>query len=156
MKVWILHDSVDGNGEKLAETLGATLTKTKVKIAHISNVTPEEVIGDKPDGLFVGTTLRKFQLNSASKKWLKDLKVVMDKEDFILEFGVSFLIHAMPRFFAKFWGDGFDNHFNRIRFISTYPEWISGRIQKEGGTFFEGELEKVKKIGKDIDKWMKN
>ncbi|MFW9923136.1 MAG: hypothetical protein ACFFDW_07630 [Candidatus Thorarchaeota archaeon] len=156
MKIWIIHDSVYGNGEKLAKTLGAAFEKkAEVNIAHNKKVTPEKVASDSPDVLIIGTAARKFKISGGSKKWLRKLNAILRKEKKTIKYGASFLTHVLPDNVAKFWGTRFHKLYQKLPVTKVYPEWISGRVEKPEGPFAAGEQEKFEKIGKELADWAK-
>ena len=156
MKVWIIHDSHYGNGEKLAQTLGAAFgKKTDVQIAHNKKVTPEQVVADAPDVIIVGTAARKFQISGASKRWLRKLNKILVAENKTIKYGASFLTHAMPKKNAKFWGERFHKKLANLPIENMHSEWISGRVSDAKGPFMDGEQEKFEQIAKTLKDWMK-
>ena len=156
MKIWIVHDSHFGNGEKLAKTLGSALEKKgEVNIDHIKNVSPEKVVSDAPDAIIIGTAARKFMISGASKKWLRKLKNNLNNENKTIKYGATFLTHALDKKIAKIWGKRFHKKLTALAITSIYSEWISGRVEGAEGPFIDGEQEKFEKIGKALDDWMK-
>ncbi len=156
MKIWIVHDSHFGNGEKLAKTLGSALEKKgEVNIDHIKNISPEKVVSDAPDAIIVGTAARKFMISGASKKWLRKLKNELKNEEKTIKYGATFLTHVLDKKIAKIWGERFHKKLNDLAITNVYSEWISGRVKSAEGPFIDSEQEKFEKIGKDLNDWMK-
>ncbi len=156
MKIWIVHDSHFGNGEKLAKTLGSALEKKgEVNIDNIKNISPEKVVADSPDAIIVGTAARMFMISGASKKWLRKLKNELKKENKTIKYGATFLTHVLDKKIAKTWGKRFHKKLNGLAITSIYSEWISGQVKDAEGPFIDGEQEKFEKIGKDLNDWMK-
>jgi flavodoxin len=69
MKILIVFDSVFGNTEKLARTMGETLPEAEV--VCVTDVTPQHLAG--VDGLIVGSPTRAFRPTADIQKWLKAL-----------------------------------------------------------------------------------
>ncbi|HUT82730.1 MAG TPA: flavodoxin domain-containing protein [Candidatus Bathyarchaeia archaeon] len=157
MKIWILHNTTYGNGKKVAETLGDVLgKKNDVKIEHIKNVSPEEVVKDAPDAIIVGAFIRAFMLSGASKRWVRNLKSSLKKSNKAIKYGATFLTHAMPDNMASGWGKRFNKTLQRGNVITNvYPEWLSGRVAKPEGPLSEGVLETITAKGADLIEWMK-
>lgn len=157
MKIWIVHNTTYGNGKKVAETLGKVFEKKNdVKIEHIKNISPEQIVKDAPDAIIVGTFVRAFNLSGASKKWLRDLQSILKNSNTTIKYGASFMTHALKKDIAKFWGNRFNNRLSKGKVIeNVFPEWISGRVAEAEGPLREGVVEEVTIKGNEILQFMK-
>ena len=157
MKIWIVHNTTYGNGKKVAETLGKVFEKkADVKIDHINNVTPEQIVKDAPDAIIVGTFVRAFQLSGASKKWLSKLQSLLKSSNSTIKFGASFMTHGLKKDIAKFWGNRFNKRLVKGNVIvNVFPEWISGRVADAEGPLREGVIEEITVNGNELLNWMK-
>ncbi len=157
MKIWILHNSTYGNGKKVAETLGEVFAKkNEVKIEHIKNISPEEVVKDSPDAIVVGAFIRAFMLNGASKRWVRKLKASLKQTNKTIKYGVTFLTHVMPDNMANGYGKRFNNSLQKSKVITNvYPEWLSGRVANIEGPLVDGTIEALTNKGTELLEWMK-
>lgn len=155
MKVWIIHDSTYGNGKKIAETIGKAFEKKlDVKISHVKDVTPKQVIDDSPDVLVIGTPVKAFMTSVKSKGFIRGLKSQLKKANKSIKFGVSFVTHAMPTKGVSFQA----NRFNKIlgkTVTNVYPEWLSGWVAEAKGPLKDGVIEEIQNKSKDILNWIK-
>ncbi|NHJ40707.1 MAG: hypothetical protein FK731_11805, partial [Asgard group archaeon] len=111
MKVWIIHDSTYGNGKRIAETIGKVFEKKlDVKIYHVKDINPKQVVDDSPDALVIGTPVKAFMTSLKCKLFIRGLKNQLKKANKNIKFGVSFVTHAMPTKNVTFQA----NRFNKI------------------------------------------
>jgi menaquinone-dependent protoporphyrinogen IX oxidase len=152
MKAWILHDSHFGNGQVLAETIGAVLQKEiDVEVGHIKKVSPRRVAQDKPDLIIVGTAIRIFSTSMRSKTWIRRLKNELRKVKHIIPLGVVFVTHAMKKQNVDFMGKRFHKILDRgIAIGEVYPGWLSGRVKETQGPLVEGTVEDFEHIAQGI------
>ncbi|MBN1329177.1 MAG: hypothetical protein JXA54_06865 [Candidatus Heimdallarchaeota archaeon] len=157
MKIWILHNSTFGNGKKVAETLGDTLSENNdVKIEHISKISPQDIVKDSPDAIVIGTFIKVFMLNGASKRWVRNLKSSLKRSNKTIKFGITFVTHVLPKNKANFWGKRFNSNLQKGGVITNvYPEWLSGQVAGTEGPLMEGILEEITSHGKNLIEWMK-
>jgi len=157
MKIWILHNTTYGNGKKVAETLGKVFEKDmEVKIGHIKDVKPEEIVKDKPDAIVIGTFARTFLISGASKSWLRSLKSSLKESNQTIKYGASFMTHGLDKKIAKVWGARFNKMVARGNVIANvYPDWLSGQVADAEGPLKEGVIEELTKQATEIAKWMK-
>jgi flavodoxin len=72
MKALVVYDSVFGNTEKVAQSIGQALSaQAKVQTLHVGDVKPEHLAG--LDALVVGSPTRAFSPTPAIKDWLRSL-----------------------------------------------------------------------------------
>ncbi|MGC9781356.1 MAG: hypothetical protein HZR80_19095 [Candidatus Heimdallarchaeota archaeon] len=157
MKVWIVHDSQFGNGEKLAKTLGKILEKDMdVEISHNKNITPAKVVADSPDVIIVGSAVRAFMSSGASKKWIKKLHKELMKANKSIKCGATFLTHAMP--FNMIEGKG--HRLNKLlannpAIDKVYSQFLSGQVIGQEGPFKDEVIPEIEKQAAEILKWIK-
>lgn len=157
MKAWIVHDSQFGNGENLAKTLGKTFEKEmEVNIGHIKNTPAVKVVTDSPDIVVVGAAVRAFVTCGASKKWINQLHTELKKADTTIDYGVTFLTHAMPKKMINGKGKRLNKRLAKSPNISkVYPEFLSGQVIGQEGPFKEYVLPDIERHAAKIVKWMK-
>ena len=157
MKVWIVHDSQLGNGEKLAKTLGKTFEKDmEVNIGHVKKIDPAKVVADSPDIVVVGAAVRAFMTSFASKKWIRQLHKELQKANKAIKFGVTFLTHVMK----EEWIQGRGKRLNKLlrkspTIVNTYSECLYGKVVAPEGPFEDNVLGDVEKHAAEIHKLSK-
>jgi len=157
MKVWIVHDSQLGNGEKLAKTLGKTFEKDmEVNIGHVKKIAPAKVVADSPDLIIVGAAVRAFMTSQASKKWIRQLHKELQKANKTIKIGATFLTHVMK----KDWINGRGVRLNNLlakspTVINIYSEYLSGKVVATEGPFEDYVLGEVEKHAAEIHKLLK-
>lgn len=154
MKVWIVHDSKFGNGKRIAEIFGKTFKKDDVKISHIKNISPREIVLDAPDVLIVGCAVRIFRI-SGSRKWLEQLHKLLKKTNKKIAFGICFVTHArnfdkISKHTEKFYhllkdGEGIS---------SVYPEYLLCQVEDIERPFKYGITENAIKFSKLFYNWV--
>jgi len=152
MKVWLVHDSIYGNGKSLAEAMGAVFQeKIEMEIGHIRQISPRKVAQEKPDLIVVGTAIRGFSTSFASKKWIRSLKRELRKVNHVIPLGIVFVTHSMKKETAQFWGKRFHKLLERgIAIAEVYPEWLSGRVIDIKGPLEDGTIEEFMHIARQI------
>ena len=157
MKVWIVHDSQLGNGEKLAKTMGKVFEKElEVNIGLVKDIDPAKVVADSPDILIVGAAVRAFTTSVNSRNWIRKLNRNLKKANKTVKLGGTFLTHVMP----ESWISGRGKRLNRIMARASnvgtaYSECFYGRVVKPEGPFEEGVLEKAEKHAAEMLKVLK-
>ena len=155
MKVWIIHNSKYGNGKKVAETIGKDFEKKMdVKISHVKDITPKQVVDDLPDVLVIGTQVMAFMTNIKCKGFIRGLKSQLKKANKTIKYGISFLTHAMPPNGVSFQGKRFNKILGKT-VANVYPEWLSGRVASAEGPLMDGVIEEIQNKNKDILTWIK-
>ncbi len=157
LQVVIVHDSIEGNGRKLAETLqhqfeqnGATVT-----VDHVSNIDPESIAEYSPDLVVVGAAVRAFHVSSNSRKWIRDLAKKSKSSKTEIPFGAVFLTHAMPNMMCKGYGGRLRNLMERMSAAKrVYPQWLSGRVLGQKGPLEDSAESNFLSHASDILGWM--
>jgi len=129
MKVWIVHNSKHGNGKLVAQKIAEALETAEVKIGHIKEVSPEQIVKYEPDLLIIGAAVRVFRIWGASKKWIKKLNSELVKEKKTIKYGMCYITHMMSK--EKTEGKALDI----IKMMNctieyVYPEWLSGQVKE--------------------------
>jgi len=157
MKVWIVHDSQLGNGEKLAKTLGKTFEKDmEVNIGHVKKIDPAKVVADSPDIVVVGAAVRAFTTSIVSRNWIRRLHKELRKANKTVEIGATFLTHVMK----ESWIHGRGKRLNKLlgkspTIVNTYSECLYGKVVAPEGPFEDNVLGDVEKHAAEIHKLSK-
>jgi flavodoxin I len=156
MKAMVVHDSVFGNTEKVAQAIGQALGSPEdVKVVQVSDAKPEQLVGLTL--LIVGSPTRQFSPTGATTGFLKSIPKHGLKGVKVAAFDTRFTESAIEKvrilaFFVKIFG------------YAAKP--IADRLQKKGGEMvvppegfyvgdtegplLEGELERAADWAKQI------
>jgi hypothetical protein len=150
MRVVIVHDSLYGNGEKLALLLkDAFPAQGEVEVAHIRDVSPEGLAGEPPDLLVLGAAIRKFLGGAASRKWLSSLKAALGGRT--IAYGAGFLTHGLPSSRIQGWARRYQKALQQSGvFSEVYTELLTAKVADVQGPLINEDLEKAKTYIKDL------
>ncbi|MCF2144533.1 MAG: hypothetical protein K9W42_12605 [Candidatus Heimdallarchaeota archaeon] len=158
MKIWILHDSRFGNGEKLAEQLAEVFKKKsfEVKIGHVKAVKPAQVAQEAPEGLIIGAALRMLMASPASKRWLRKFNREQKKRQQTVNFGCCFLTHLWKKEQCTLQGKRLVKALQKATTIKkVFPEWLSGRVVKAKGPLTKETITTIQEFGEKVLSWIK-
>lgn len=151
-----MHDSVYGNGKRVAERLAEKLSQiSSVFIGDVKNLTPDQVAKENPDGIIFGSAIRAFQNSINLKKWFKTYCKIVKRDNKIADFSAVFVTHASS---INFMGKLGDNAVKTLQqsmiFRKVYPEWFSVQVIGQQGPLASGELEKFDEISSRLAQWI--
>ena len=158
LKVCIVHDSIKGNGKKLAEKLETEfkVLGADVRVGHRSEIPPETVTSNLPDLLIVGTAVRKFLLSPPTKRWISGLERELDSKNVQIPYVAVFLTHAMPDAMVRGRVERLQKRLSGVGQIGEVKsEWLSGQVQNIPGPFVDGVLEKAIQFADELFEWAK-
>jgi len=139
-KIWIIHSSDFGNSEKLAKQLAGGLDDTyAVKVDHIKNISPEDIIKDDPYGLIAAIRILQFGSDRKVRKFLVELDKAVTKP--IQKFAY-FSTHALKwkNLFIK----GMKKTLKKISCMEEVcPEFLEVQLQGAKGPAREGADAKI-------------
>ncbi len=73
-KIWIIHNSLYGNSEKVARQLADGLKDSyDISLDHISNLSPEDIAKDEPYGLIIAVRILQFMSDRKIRKFIRGL-----------------------------------------------------------------------------------
>jgi len=122
MKVIVVYDSVFGNTEKIALTIGENLGPSKnVRVAKVSDVTAEQL--SDIDLLVVGSPTRKFTATPAIRSFLNKLPSRVLQEINVVAFDTRISMGDVDSKFLNFMVDKF----------GYAAEAIAKKLQKKQG-----------------------
>ena len=144
MLVRIIHDSQYGNGKMLAESMGKVFEqKAEVKIAHIKDVTPKQVVEEEPTVLIIGTAVRMFMVSNASKKWIKNLIKELKDAGKQIPYGAVFVTHMLNKKRIEKKGNRFYELIKSGNIVKTmHPEWLEAQVEGIEGPLKPGSIER--------------
>ena len=156
MKIRIVHDSLKGNGNSLAEKLSSELESrgAEVSVGHRSEMTPEDIASDPPDLLIVGAAVRVFITSPPVKRWIGKLASELNSQDANIPYAAIFLTHVMPDKAVENRVARLQGSLSRIDKIGTVQkEWLSGQVKDIPGPFIDGTDEKIVEFATLIFDW---
>jgi len=158
MKTWILHDSHFGNGEKIALVMKDVLSQAgTVSVGKVTEVSPETVVGDRPDVVIVGAAVRKFMTSRTTKNWIRGLSRELEKQGTQIDYGAAFLTHGMPDRMIAGRGERLRKALARVgRIRHVYPQWLSARVEKPEGPLVNGSLDACSSMTRELIGWMES
>ena len=159
LKVCIVHDSIKGNGKKLAEKLETELKTlgADVLVGHRSDIPPETVTSNLPDLLIVGTAVRKFLLSPPTKRWIAGLERELKRSNAQIPHVAVFLTHVMPDAMVQGRVERLQKRLSSVDQIGEVKnEWLSGQVQNIPGPFVDGVFEKAIIFANELFEWTKS
>ena len=141
-KIWIIHNSLHGNSEKISKTIAEDLkSRYDVSVESIKNITPENIAKDDPYGLIVATRILAFRSDNEIREFIKKLDVVMTKP---ISKVAYFSTHALGwrNLFIK----GMKKTLEKAECVGEIcPDFLEVKMQKAEGPAVEGADEKIRK-----------
>ncbi len=156
MNVWIMYDTVHGNGKILAEILRDNfLQDYTINLGDIKEIDVTTVVETEPDVLIVGGAIRMFRGATKSKKWLKSLDEALEKKGHTISYVMGFITHALETEKAQGWVKRYQKKFHNAKmFEKIYPEMLTARVETIEGPLFEDEIQKSKEFMKSFQEWI--
>lgn len=157
MKIWIVHNTIYGNGKLAAKTLAKIFNEHEVRITHNRDVSPKTIVESDLDLLIFGTAVRKFVVSWESKRWLKNVNKELKKEGKEIPFLASFVTHGRDLVHIYKPLSKLRKLLNDLEgFNHVYPILLTPQVQNLEGPFKAGEMEKFDKDGMRIFEWIKS
>ncbi|MFX1314108.1 MAG: hypothetical protein ACFFHD_16090, partial [Promethearchaeota archaeon] len=79
-KIWIIHNSMYGNSEKIAKQIANGLKDSyDVSVGSIKNITPEDIAKDGPYGMIIAVRIIAFRSDIKIRKFVNNLNKVITK-----------------------------------------------------------------------------
>ncbi len=141
-KVWIIHNSLYGNSEKIAKQLAEALKESwDVSVDSIKNIKPEDVAKDEPYGLIIAVRIVAFSSDREMRDFINNLDKAITKP---ISKVAYFSTHALG--WKKFFIKGMKKTLKKIGCVEEIcPEYLEVRMQGAEGPAREGADEKIEK-----------
>ena len=154
MKIMIIYDSVFGNTEKIAKSLGVSLGAQEVKVIRISNVKPDQLTGVQL--LVIGSPTRGFRptkpitdfLKKIPSNTLKGVKVAAFDTRITIDEKVPFILRFLSNIFGYAAKPIADKLAEKGGELIVPPEGFI--VKGSEGPLKEGELERAAEWAKQI------
>ena len=151
-KIWIVHNSLHGNSEKISKQIAEGLKDSyDVKVERIENITPEAIAKDEPHGLITAVRILGFSSDP-------EMRTFIGKLDKAITTPISkvayFSTHALS--WKKFFIRGMKKTLESIGCVEEVcPEFLEVRMKGAKGPAREGADEKVNKFISSLKEFMK-
>jgi len=142
-KIWIIHNSMYGNSEKISKQLAEGLKDSyEVSVNSIKNVTPEDIAKDEPYGLIIAVRIVAFRSDIEIRKFISDLDKVITKP---ISKVAYFSTHALG--WKKLFIRGIKKSLAKIGCVEEIcPEYLEVRMQGAEGPAREGADAKIERF----------
>ena len=139
-KIWIIHNSMHGNSEKISQQLAIGLKDSyDVSVDSIKNISPEDIAKDEPYGLIVAVRILAFASDKEIRKFINDLDKVITKPIAKVAY---FSTHALG--WKKFFIKGMKKTLGKIGCVEEVcPEYLEVKMQGAEGPAVEGADAKI-------------
>ena len=139
-KIWIIHNSLHGNSEKISNQIAESLKdEYDVHIENIKNINPGTIAKDEPYGLIVAVRILAFRSDPEIQAFLKRLDGVMTKPFSKVAY---FATHALG--WKKLFIRGIKKTLGKVGCVEEIcPEYLEIRMQGAEGPAVEGADVKV-------------
>ena len=151
-KIWIIHNSLHGNSEKISQQLAEGLKDSyDVSVDSIKNISPEDIAKDEPYGLIVAVRILAFASDKEIRKFTNDLDKVIIKP---ISKVAYFSTHALG--WKKFFIKGMKKTLGKIGCVKEVcPEYLEVKMQGAEGPAVEGADAKIGEFILTIKEFMK-
>jgi flavodoxin len=139
-KIWIIHNSLHGNSEKIANQIAEGLKDVyEVNVKSIKDVKPEDIAKDEPFGLIVAVRILAFRSDPEIRKFLNDLDSSITKP---ISKVAYFATHALG--WKKLFIKGMKKTLEKIGCVKEIcPDFLEIKMEKAEGPAFEGADAKI-------------
>ncbi len=151
-KIWIIHNSMHGNSEKIAIQFAEGLKESyDVSVDSIKNISPEDIAKDMPYGLIIAVRIVAFSSDKEVRKFIDNLDKVITKP---ISKVAYFSTHALG--WKKFFIKGMKKTLEKIGCVEEIcPEYLEVKMQKPEGPAVEGADAKIEKYISTVKEFMK-
>jgi flavodoxin len=150
-KIWIIHNSMHGNSQKIAEQLAKGLKdEYNVSVDSIKSVNPEDVAKDEPYGLIIAVRIVAFSSDREIRKFISKLDEVIRKP---ISKVAYFSTHALG--WKKLFIKGIKKTLEKVGCIEDIcPEYLEVKMQKPEGPAEEGSDAKIEEYISTLKEFM--
>ena len=151
-KIWIIHNSMHGNSEKIANQLAERLKDTyDVSVGSIKNISPEYIAKDEPYGLIIAVRIIAFSSDKEIRTFVNNLDKIITKP---ISKVAYFSTHALN--WKKFFIRGIKKTLGKIGCVKEVcPEYLEVKMQGAEGPATDGADEKIKGYISTLKEFMK-
>ncbi|MFX1328134.1 MAG: flavodoxin family protein [Promethearchaeota archaeon] len=150
-KIWIIHNSMYGNSEKISNQLAEGLKDSyDVNVANIKNVSPEDIAKDEPYGLIIAVRILAFRSDPEIRKYFRELDKAITKPIAKLAY---FSTHALV--WKSLFIRGMKKTIKKIGCVEQVcPEFLEIKMNGAEGPAAEGSETKIEKYISTLKEFM--
>ncbi|MFX1499627.1 MAG: hypothetical protein ACFFDH_01530 [Promethearchaeota archaeon] len=139
-KIWIIHNSLHGNSERISKQLTEGLKdKYDISVGSIKNISPEDITQDEPYGLIIAVRIVAFSSDKEIRKFINNLDKVITKP---ISKVAYFATHALG--WKKLFIKGIKKTLRKIGCVEDIcPEYLEIKMQSAEGPAIEGADVKI-------------
>ena len=151
-KIWIIHNSLHGNSEKISKQLAEGLKDSyDVSLESIKNISYEDIAKDEPYGLIVAVRIVAFSSDPEIREFITNLDKVITKP---ISKVAYFSTHALG--WKKFFIKGMKKTIEKIGCVEEVcPEYLEVKMQGQKGPAVEGADAKIGEYILTLKEFMK-
>ncbi|MBA7546309.1 hypothetical protein ES705_38697 [subsurface metagenome] len=151
-KIWIIHNSLHGNSEKISQQLAEGLKDSyDVSVDSIKSISPEDIAKDEPYGLIVAVRIVAFSSDPEIREFITNLDKVITKP---ISKVAYFSTHALG--WKKFFIKGMKKTIEKIGCVEEVcPEYLEVKMQGQKGPAVEGADTKIEEYILTLKEFMK-
>ena len=139
-KIWILHNSLHGNSENVANQIANGLSEQfDVSVERIKKVEPSVIAKDQPYGLIVAVRILAFRSDPEMRQFITELDKVISKP---ISKVAYFATHALG--WKKLFIKGMKKTIEKVGCVGeTCPEFLEIKVDKAEGPLAQGSDKKI-------------
>ena len=151
-KIWIIHNSLHGNSEKISKQLAEGLKDIyDVSLDSIKSISPDDIAKDEPYGLIVAVRIVAFSSDPEIREFITNLDKVITKP---ISKVAYFSTHALG--WKKFFIKGMKKTLGKIGCVEDVcPEFLEVRMQGQQGPAVEGADAKIEEFITTLKEFVK-
>jgi flavodoxin len=151
-KIWIIHNSLHGNSEKISQQLAEGLKDSyDVSLDSIKSISPEDIAKDEPYGLIIAVRIVGFSSDKEIREFTTNLDKAINKP---ISKVAYFSTHALG--WKKFFIKGMKKTLEKIGCVEEVcPEYLEVKMQKPEGPAVEGADAKIGEFILTLKEFMK-
>ena len=151
-KIWIIHNSLHGNSEKISNQLAEGLKDSHdVSVGSIKSISPEDIAKDDPYGLIIAVRIIALSSDKEMRKFVSSLDEIITKP---ISKVAYFSTHALG--WKKFFIKGIKKTLGQIGCVEEVcPEYLEVKMQGAEGPAVEGADAKISEYISTLKEFMK-
>ena len=151
-KIWIIHNSLHGNSEKISNQLAEGLKDSHdVSVGSIKSISPEDIAKDDPYGLIIAVRIIALSSDKEMRKFVSSLDEIITKP---ISKVAYFSTHALG--WKKFFIKGMKKTLGKIGCVEEVcPEYLEVKMQGAEGPAVEGADAKIGEFISLLKEFMK-
>ncbi len=156
MKIWILHDSIYGNGERLARILANRLSKKYcVMLGYICNIAPESMVAENPGMIIFGSAIRFGGHTVNMKRWFRRYITLMRQLNRKLPYTFLYFTHVKPTSRVRKHGLNALKTLKKSGIMENiFAECVPAQVYSIEGPLCQGVEDKFIRIADMLDSWL--